>query len=153
MVDGQDSGAVVARSESYVGVTLTHACNWVQSEWEGSAYLVRGCSLPAKGPTKRSLPGIKAREARRRQEGKRVGVGVGKVSRGDLARLVTPEGRRSASLTGPPQKVTGLRIGPAQLVLVGRHGLAHGWLCNLPFFNFIPFFSTVQFYSILWSMG
>jgi hypothetical protein len=93
------------------------------------------------------------RDGDRIQEGKRVGVGVRKVSRGDLARLVTLEGRRSASLTDPPQKVTGLRIGPAQLVLVGRHGLAHGWLCKLPFFNFIPFFQVYVFtvYYGLWA--
>jgi hypothetical protein len=63
------TGAAVARSESYVGVTVTHACNWGQIRTQLSyrtngraVYLVRGCSLPAKGHTKRSLPGMKARE-------------------------------------------------------------------------------------------
>lgn len=81
------------------------------------------------------------------------GVGVRKVSRGDLARLVTPEGRRSTSLTGPPQKVTGLRIGPASSCWLVGMALHMAGFASFPFSILFLFFKcTILQYTMVYGL-
>lgn len=122
------TGAVVARSESCVGVTVTHACNWgsdpnasiLQSEWKGSAYLVRGCSLVVAGerPHKEVAAG---NEGTRDGDRKARGRGRGRGRESESWRFGTVGDSRRKKI-GQPNRPTAESNGPADRTSPARAG-------------------------------